>query len=93
MLEQRQKQLLERAFGSRAAVGVSHIMGRLAAVPLPPYLLNPLIKLYSKGVGVDTGEYQTPEAGFRCFNEFFGRRLCSEARPISVVTSKPMREK
>jgi phosphatidylserine decarboxylase len=85
MLEQQQKQFLERAFGGRAAVGVSHIMGRLAAIPLPSYLLNPLIKLYSRGVGVDSGEYQVPEAGFKCFNEFFGRRLRPGARPLSAV--------
>ncbi len=85
MLERQKKQIIERAFGSRAAVGMSHIMGHLASVRLPAFVLNPVINVYSKSFGVNTAECDVPEQGFECFNAFFGRRLHPGVRPVSEV--------
>ena len=57
-------------------------MGHLAAIPLPQPVLQPLIKLYSFGFGVDTEEIQLPPDGFASFGDFFARKLRPEARPF-----------
>ncbi len=57
-------------------------MGHLAGIPLPGPVLQPLIKLYSLGFGVDNGEVQAPPDGFASFGDFFARHLRSDARPF-----------
>jgi phosphatidylserine decarboxylase len=80
MADKRHKQLLERTFGGRTAVGMSHL---LADVSVPAPVLRPIIRMYTAGMGVNTSEYEVPEDGFHRFNEFFGRRLRPGVRPIS----------
>lgn len=75
-------QLIRSAFGSRAAVGVSHIMGRLAGTPLPRGVMSAAISVYTKTMGVNPSEYVVPDGGFHSFNDFFGRRLREGVRPI-----------
>ncbi len=74
--------LLVNFVGSRAALGVSRIMGKLADVNAPNSVIRPAVSLYSKIVGVDSDAYEEPENGFHSFNAFFGRRLKENERPI-----------
>ena len=76
---------MEKVLGSRTAVGVSRVMGRLADLPLPRGIMNSMVDLYAFGLGVDTEEVRLPETPSYPFNQFFGRRLDKDARPIDPV--------
>jgi phosphatidylserine decarboxylase len=82
MWKSKRETLLKNLLGSRAALGLSRMMGRLADVKAPSELLKPAISLYSKAMGVDADAYEEQKGGFASFNEFFGRRLKEGERPI-----------
>lgn len=63
-------------------------MGHLAAIPLPQPVLQPLIKLYSFGFGVDMEEVQPPPEGFASFGDFFARHLRPEVRPFPEASDR-----
>ena len=67
--------LIEKVFGSPAASGTSHLLGRLADLQVPQTVLDPIVHLYSAAMGVDSEAYEKPEGGFGTFNGFFGRTL------------------
>jgi phosphatidylserine decarboxylase len=73
---------MERLFASYVARRASRIMGRAARIHVPSTFLKPMIRLYSIGFGVSTGEVEEPVGGFKSFSDFFGRRLRPEARPV-----------
>ena len=64
---------------------MSRAAGRLAAAPLPPWLLHPAIRAFGRGFGVDFDEAQQPVEAFGSFQEFFTRRLRPDARPIDTA--------
>ncbi len=54
---------------------ISRIFGYTALIPLPSFLLNMIIKWYSKKYGVLLDEAVIPERGFKNLNSFFTRKL------------------
>jgi phosphatidylserine decarboxylase len=62
---------------------VSRFTGLLARIPLPPFLLNPLIQWYVKRFGIDMNQFQVPVDGFRSFDAFFTREFRSDMRPVA----------
>jgi phosphatidylserine decarboxylase len=63
---------------------VSRMFGFFTRLPLPKFLLYPLIQWFSKKYGVNTDEYVEPPGGFRTFNQFFTRTLKEGVRPIDA---------
>jgi phosphatidylserine decarboxylase len=61
---------------------LSRLAGWLADRPLPPLLLVPVIRAYSRVYGVDLGEAALPPEAFPSFNAFFTRGLREGARPV-----------
>jgi phosphatidylserine decarboxylase len=61
----------------------SRVVGRMADLRLPPYLLRPLLRSYVRAFGVDLGEAAEPLESFDSFNSFFTRRLRAGARPVA----------
>lgn len=61
---------------------ITRVLGHLTDARVPPALLNPVLKLYSRAYKVDLDEAVLPEQGFNTFNEFFTRRLRDGLRPI-----------
>ncbi|MDY6935981.1 MAG: archaetidylserine decarboxylase [Spirochaetota bacterium] len=72
---------------------VSRIVGGLAEISLPKFILHPLIEFFCSKYGVNKDEIFVPEGGFRSFDQFFTRNLregvhifdSSEASVISPV--------
>jgi phosphatidylserine decarboxylase len=62
---------------------LSRATGRLSDLRLPPALLVPLIRAYSRVLGVDLGECAQPPAAYRSFNEFFTRALAEGRRCVA----------
>ncbi|HQO01770.1 MAG TPA: archaetidylserine decarboxylase [Spirochaetota bacterium] len=54
---------------------LSRIFGYITRIPMPQFLLNPVIRLYSRKFGVRTEEILYPAGGFRTFNSFFTRKV------------------
>ncbi len=73
--KQMKKQLLIFLFIITPKSLLSRAFGALTRIPLPRWILQPVINRYSKAYGVKTDEYITPEKGFRNFNSFFTRQL------------------
>ncbi len=63
---------------------LSRVTGWVADRRLPPLLLRPLIRVYSRLYGVDLAEAAEPVEAFRTFNAFFTRGLHDGARPIDT---------
>jgi len=61
---------------------LSHLVGRLAAIPLPRPLRAPLWRGFAGLVGADLGEVRDPLETFDCLQAFFTRALGDGARPI-----------
>jgi phosphatidylserine decarboxylase len=61
---------------------LSRLLGRVALLPGPTPVLNAAIAAYVRAYGVDMGEVEVPQDGFRSFDEFFTRRLKPGAREI-----------
>ena len=61
---------------------VSRWASRVADCRLPGPLLRPLVRLYVRAYGVDLAEAADPLSSYRCFNEFFTRRLREGARVV-----------
>jgi len=72
-----------RFFGSTMAIKLSRVMGFAVDIPLPSLLLEPLIKAYSFGVGVNLDDVLEPEEGYGCFGDFFARKLKPGVRPVA----------
>jgi phosphatidylserine decarboxylase len=62
---------------------LSRATGRLADVRLPPFALQPLLRLYVRAYGVDLDEAEGPLDSFGTFNAFFTRRLREGVRPVA----------
>ncbi len=60
----------------------SRLCGHIADFRAPNFLLEPLIKLFSRIYGVNLEESEKKVSEFSSFNEFFTRRLNKDARPI-----------
>lgn len=54
---------------------LSRIFGYITRIPMPRFLLNPVIQWYSEKFGVRSAEILYPAGGFRSFNSFFTRRV------------------
>ncbi len=54
---------------------ISRIMGIIARVHFPEFLLNIFINLYCSKFNVNRDEYETPENGFKNIDMFFTRKL------------------
>lgn len=78
---------MQHLFESRLATVACHAMGRAAELHLPGPLLEPLVRAYCFGFGVDLDAAQRPPAGFSCFGDFFAREMKSGARPICGDTA------
>lgn len=63
----------------------SRLMGVVAAVAWPGWLLQPCLGLYVRFFRIDMGQFQVPPEGFATFNAFFTRPVRPEARPIDDV--------
>lgn len=60
---------------------LSRVMGLLAVVPLPGFLLRPLLRGYARAFRADLDEMAAPLRSFRTFRGFFTRTLRPDARP------------
>jgi phosphatidylserine decarboxylase len=77
------RQTSERIFATLvSSPALSRLTGWLADRRLPPALLGPVIRGYSRLYGVDLGEVAEPVKAFSSFNAFFTRRLRDGARPV-----------
>jgi len=54
---------------------LSRIFGMITRIPLPGFILNPVIDSYCTAFNVKKDEILYPENGFRSFNHFFTREL------------------
>jgi len=61
----------------------SRLMGRLAEVHWPGWLLRPVLRAYVAAFRVDMREAAAPLAAYPTFNAFFTRALVPGARPIA----------
>jgi phosphatidylserine decarboxylase len=61
---------------------LSRLTGRLCDLRLPPAVLQRLIRAYARAYDVDLSEAAAAPESFRCFNEFFTRRLAQGRRPV-----------
>ena len=64
--------------------GLSRAMAALADRRPPRFLLDPFLRLYSRGYGVDLTEASEPLTAYASFNAFFTRRLRAGARPLDA---------
>jgi len=69
-------------YAGRAAVACSSLLGRCTAAPLPPPVLAPVLRLYSRSFGVNLDEIAKPVEEFSTFKEFFTRPLREGARVV-----------
>ena len=70
---------LIRALPRRA---VSRAVGALAACPVPPFVLTPVLALYARVYGADLTAVAEPLRAFPTFQDFFTRRLKPGVRPL-----------
>ena len=76
--------LYEKRFGRMilkiaTAPWISKTVGWFLNTPLS----KPLIGRFIKNNGIDMSEYELSADQFKCFNEFFYRRIRSDARPVA----------
>lgn len=75
---------IERSFATSVSSPVlSRAVGRLADLRLPPAVLVPLVRVYSRLFGVDLAEAVEPPGSFPTFDAFFTRRLRPGLRPVA----------
>ena len=60
----------------------SYQIGNFSDINVPGFVLNPAIKIFSFGVGINIDEVAVPENGFDTFGDFFARQLKSGVRSI-----------
>ncbi len=63
---------------------LSRVFGYITRIPVPQFLLNPVIRWYSGTFGVRTGEIVYPAGGFRTFNSFFTRKVKNGVHEIDT---------
>jgi phosphatidylserine decarboxylase len=73
---------LFRWFPKRA---FSRLLGWLASVAWPGWLLRPVIGAYVAAFRIDMTPFVTPPGGFRTFNAFFTRAVRPELRPLAAA--------
>ncbi|QQR88701.1 MAG: phosphatidylserine decarboxylase [Myxococcales bacterium] len=61
----------------------SQLIGRASELRVPSLLLRPVIASFAKVYDVDVHEAEIPAQGFESFDDFFTRRLRSDARPLA----------
>lgn len=61
---------------------ITRALGHLTDARVPPALLNPVLKIYTRAYNVDLSEAVEPAEGYASFNEFFTRRLRDGLRPV-----------
>lgn len=54
---------------------ITRLVGLLTEAHVPPRLLGPVLRLYTRAYAVNMDEAVVPTQGFRSFNEFFTRKL------------------
>ena len=64
-------------------VKVSRAVGRLCELSLPPRVSHWAMSTYSAVYGVNLAEAERPARGYKSFDEFFTRRLKTNARSIA----------
>ena len=62
---------------------LSHLVGRLAAVPLPRWLRGPVWRGFARAVGADLAEVRDPLEEMPALQDFFTRALRDGARPVA----------
>jgi phosphatidylserine decarboxylase len=73
---------LFRWFPKRA---FSRLLGWLASVAWPGWLLRPVIGAYVAAFRIDMAPFVIPPGGFRTFNAFFTRAVRPELRPLAAA--------
>jgi len=78
-----ERNLLRRVF-YRISSGnrLSRNAGRLSEVPLPPTVIDGVVRAYCSAFRVSMDEVEIPPGGFRTFNDFFTRRLKPGSRDV-----------
>ncbi len=70
---------------------VSRAVGALARMPVPGWLLAPVLRVYARAYGANLEEAARPAGGYGSFLGFFTRRLQDGTRPLpddaSIVVS------
>lgn len=61
---------------------LSRIVGRIARVRLPPFMLLPVVRAFAAVYGADLAEAARPPGGYRSFDDFFTRTLAPGVRPL-----------
>jgi len=61
---------------------VSRAVGALVRMPVPPWLLAPILRVYARQYGANLEEAERPPGGWRSFLAFFTRHLADGARPL-----------
>ncbi|MBK8480134.1 MAG: phosphatidylserine decarboxylase [Proteobacteria bacterium] len=60
----------------------TRLLGRLAAIPLPPPLRQPILRRFAARLGIDAAEAELPLDQYASVGEFFARRLRAGARAV-----------
>lgn len=61
---------------------ISRLMGQVGRLQAPPFLMQPILRIYSRHFGVNFDEMAHPLSTYRCFLDFFTRPLKPGARPM-----------
>ncbi len=61
---------------------LSRLFGYMARIPVPGFLMRPLIGWYGRKFGVIAEEIIYPYGGFRTFNDFFTRKVKYGSHPV-----------
>lgn len=61
---------------------VSRGVGALVRIPVPAWLLEPILRVYARAYGANLAEAARPAGGWQSFLEFFTRQLQEGARPL-----------
>lgn len=61
---------------------ISHAVGKLCELPLPPLVSDLTSRIYAGAFGVDMKDAAVPHGSYRSFDAFFTRRLRAGSRPI-----------
>ena len=70
--------------------GLSRLVGRIAYLPLPPFLAGPLVRAFARINRIVISEAARPIESFRSVGEFFIRDLRAEVRPIGAGIVSPV---
>ncbi|MFN8389143.1 MAG: archaetidylserine decarboxylase [Bdellovibrionota bacterium] len=68
----------------------SYLTGKIAYLPLPSFVLTPLLQLYCRTYGVRIEEASKPLNQYRSLGDFFIRDLIPGARPIADGIVSPV---